>query len=319
MTAEPLVALPTLADVRAAAARLAGVAVRTPLVRFDDELAVKPESLQPVGSFKLRGAYNCIAALPPDVRARGVVAHSSGNHAQAVAFAARTLGVPATVVMPDDAPEIKRVATARWGAEIVVVGPGSDERATRCAELAAERGLAVVAPYDDHEVVAGQGTVGLEIVEDAPAVDLVLVPVSGGGLLAGVAVAVKALAPSCAVVAVEPALADDAWQSVRSGTRVSITAAEAARTSADGLRVQRVGDRGWAALRTLVDDVVRVAEDEILDAVQALASTARVLAEPSGAVTTAAWVHHRAELPAARVAVAVVSGGNAAHRVQIEG
>lgn len=319
MTAS-VASLPSLADIEAAAVRLRGVAVRTPLVRFDDVLSVKPESLQPVGAFKLRGAYNAIAALPDDVRARGVVAHSSGNHAQAVSWSARRLGVPAVVVMPDDAPAIKVVSTARWGAEIVTVGPASEERSRRCRELAAERGLAVIEPYDDRFVVAGQGTIGLEIVDDAPDVDLVLVPISGGGLTAGVAVAIKARRPSCRVVAVEPRLADDAWQSFQRGERVSITAADASRTAADGLRVQRLGDLGWEALRTLVDDVVRVDEDEIAETVGALVAESRVLAEPSGAVATAAWRHRRAELPGGvAVAVAVVSGGNAAHEVRIAG
>ena len=322
-SADSLATLPTAAELSAAADRIHPYAVRTPLVRFDDVLSVKPESLQPVGSFKLRGAFNRVLALPEEVRARGgVVAHSSGNHAQAVAYVGHVLGVSAVVVMPSNAPDMKVMATRRWGAEIVMVGPASDDRVARCAEIAVERGLTVVEPYDDPCVVAGQGTIGSEIAADQPDIDLVLVPVSGGGLLAGVATALKLARPSCRVVAVEPELADDTWQSFQSGARIGITAEEASRTVADGLRVQRLGDLGWSALRQHVDDVVRVSEDEIFHAMRALAAESRVLAEPSGAVATAAWLHHRRVVDpegSVRAAVAIVSGGNAAHRVSLLG
>ncbi len=306
--------MPTGHDLTAAAERIAPYVVRTPLVRFDEVLSVKPESLQPVGSFKLRGAFNRVLAMSHDERARGVVAHSSGNHAQAVAYVGHVLGIPVVVVMPNNAPEIKVVATRRWGAEIVLVGPSSDERSAHCAEIAADRGLSIVEPYDDPFVVAGQGTIGLEILVDHPHVDLVLVPVSGGGLLAGVATAVKLARPDCRVVAVEPELADDTWQSFQAGTRIEISAEAASRTAADGLRVQRLGNLGWSALRQHVDDVVRVSEDEIVHAIQALAAESRVLAEPSGAVATAAWMHHRRTVDPdgdVQTAVAIVSGGNA--------
>jgi len=306
-----LVGLP---DVRAAQVVLAGVAARTPLVDYAEpgdrgrRLRLKAESLQPTGAFKLRGAYHAIAALPAERRACGVVTHSSGNHAQAVAYAARLLGVPAVVVMPDTASAVKAAATEGYGAEVVRV-PVAD-RVTRAEQLAAEYGYALIPPYDDAHVVAGQGTVGLEIAEDAPETDLVLVPVSGGGLISGVAIAVKALLPHAAVVGVEPELAGDARASLAAGERVSWPADQLARTIADGLRVPQLGDLPWEHVRRLVDGVVTVAEEEIREAMRRVARYARLVAEPSGAVPVAAALFHTGELPPARHPVAVLSGGN---------
>ncbi|MEZ5142188.1 MAG: threonine/serine dehydratase [Acidimicrobiales bacterium] len=343
-----------LADVEAAAVRLAGQVVRTPLVRLPggrrgpqrrdrsvvaDEapgglrgasagpsdargapsgaghLWLKAESLQEVGSFKARGALNRLLTLVESrggERPPGVVAHSSGNHAQAVAWAARQLGIVATVVMPDDAPPRKRAATEAWGAEVVVVGPDSAERAERCAALADERGWPVVEPYDDPAVMAGAGTVGLEILDDLAEVDAVLVPVSGGGLLSGVTAAVKARRPDVTVIGVQPALADHARRSLDAHERLAIPAEQASSTIADGLRVRRLGAHPWSVIRGLVDRVVTVSDDEILVAVGLIARDARLVAEPSGAVTTAAWWFHRDELglPDDAVVVAVMSGGN---------
>lgn len=312
MATEP--GVPTLDDVRAAAERLPAAVLHTPLVPVSwagGELRVKAESLQPVGSFKLRGALNRLLTLPPEVRARGVVAHSSGNHAQAVAYAARLLGVPATIVMPDDAPVTKLDATRSLGAEVVIVGPDSSERAQRCAELAAERDLAVAEPYDDPAVLAGAGTIGLEILDDWPEVELVLVPVSGGGLLGGISTAVKALRPDVAVWGVEPAVGGGkAARSLATGERVAVPAAQASSTIADGLRVRQLGTCNWEAIRRNVDGIVGVSEDEIIEAVRALARGARLVAEPSGAVATAGWLFHRDELPPVERVVAAVSGGN---------
>lgn len=307
--------LVTLADIQAARARIAGVAIHAPLAPYPSEatggrLWLKLESLQPMGAFKIRGAYNAIASLTPEERASGVVAHSSGNHAQAVAYAARALGTKATVVMPENAPKIKLDRTRGYGAEVVVVGNASAERARVCAELAARHGYAEILPYDDARVIAGQGTLGAEIAEDLPDVDLVLAPVSGGGLISGVAVALKAMLPRARVVGVEPALAADAQASLRAGHIVAFPAEQTAQTIADGLRVNKVGAMTWPHIQAYVDDIVAVSEDEIRDAMRALAFEARVLAEPSGAVTTAAWLYHRAELPTSARAVAVVSGGN---------
>ncbi|MGH3320159.1 MAG: threonine ammonia-lyase, partial [Streptosporangiaceae bacterium] len=307
--------LVSIENIRAAARRIQDVSVRTPLVGFpggdrDRPLLVKPESLQPTGAFKLRGAYATLTALSAEDRARGVVAHSSGNHAQAVAYAARALGVQAVIVMPSGAPPTKLRATRSLGAEVVLVGDASDERARRARELVDRHGYVLVPPYDDPRVIAGQGTVGLEIGEDAAEVDTVLVPVGGGGLIAGVATAVKTLRPAVRVVGVEPALAADARESIRAGERVAWPAERTGRTVADGLRVRRVGELPFAHMRRYVDDIVVVDEDEIRAAMRCLALGARLVAEPSGAVTTAAYLFRREELPGS-VHVAVLSGGNA--------
>lgn len=303
--------LVTISDIEAAAKRVAEVAVRTPLLpqTWDprESLWLKPESLQPVGAFKVRGAFNAIGALDDEQRARGVIAYSSGNHAQAVAYAAQRYGVPAVIVVPDVAPRIKVEATRSYGAEVIEVPIGEHEG--KAHELAVERGLTLVPPYDDAAIIAGQGTAGLEIAEDFPDVDVVLVPVSGGGLAAGVGTAIKARCPRAKVIGVEPALAGDATEGLRLGRRVDWPQADRARTIADGLRAQP-SELTFAHLLAVIDDMVTVTEDEIRDAVRVLARKARLVAEPSGAVTTAAYLHHAGELPAGRT-VAIVSGGNA--------
>jgi threonine dehydratase len=300
--------LTTLADIRAAADRIAGTAVRTPLLpcAWDRTLHLKPESLQPVGAFKIRGAYTKMSALDPDERARGVVTHSSGNHAQAVAYAGRVLGVRVVVVMPEQAPPGKVAATRALGAHVILV-PAA-ERQVRAEKLMAEHGYVMVPPFDDPAVIAGQGTVGLEIAEDLPQVGVVLVPVSGGGLISGVAAAVKALAPRARVIGVEPELAADAQASLRAGRIVEWDVQRTYRTAADGLRNTRVGALPWEHLQALVDDIVTVGEDEIRAAVRQLAVRSRLVAEPSGAAATAAHLF-RDGLPAGP-RVAVVSGGN---------
>jgi len=304
----------TLDDVRAAAERLSGVAVRTPLVQLETpgaggEVFLKNEGAQATGSFKLRGAYNKIAQLSAEERGRGVITYSSGNHAQGVAYAARALGVKAVVVMPGNASEKKRRATEELGAEIVLVGPASAERKQKAEELAAEFGYAVVPPYDDAVIIAGQGTCGLEIVEEMPDVDLVLAPVSGGGLLSGVAAAVKYLKPDLRVIGVEPELAGDARESFRMGRLVTWPAEKTTRTVCDGLRTQSLGELNFEHIRRFVDDIVTVSEDEVREAMRAL-EAAGVKAEPSGAVTTAAVMFRGAELGRYGKAVAVMSGSN---------
>lgn len=311
----------TLADLQAAQVRLKGVVLHTPLVRCfssgtvrnttAEEFYLKPESLQPIGSFKLRGAYNKIASLTSQERAHGVITYSSGNHAQGVAYAARALGVRAVIVMPGSAPRIKLDATAALGAEIITVGSGSEERRDKALELAAAHGFVVIPPYDDAHIIAGQGTAGLEILEDLPDVELVLVPVGGGGLSSGVASAIKLSGSRAKVFGVEPALANDAQQSLRLGRVVRIAAENAASTVADGLRTQSIGISNFEHLTKHLDGIVAVSEDEILRAMRQIMLGARLMAEPSGAVTTAAWLFHRAELPASRKTVAILSGGNA--------
>jgi threo-3-hydroxy-L-aspartate ammonia-lyase len=302
-----------LAEIRAAAGRLERVAVRTPLIpvaRLEPPLLVKPESLQPTGSFKLRGAYAAITAREQAARDRGVIAHSSGNHGHAVAYAAARLGVRAVVVVPRTAPAVKTDAIEYYGAELVRVEPTLAARVAAAEELAARHGYVLIPPFDDPAVIAGQGTVGLEIAADCPRVDLVLVPVSGGGLISGVAAAIRACRPGAAVVGVEPELAADARESLRRGERVSWPAAQVQRTVADALRVEQVGVLPFAHLRELVAGIVTVTDEEMLAAVRLLADRARLVAEPGGAAAVAAWLYRRAELPGATTPVAVLSGGN---------
>jgi len=309
-------ALVGLEDIRAAAERIRGVALRTPLVPFTagpPPVLLKAESLQPIGAFKIRGAWNAIAQLTEAERRRGVVTHSSGNHAQGVARAARLAGIRAVVVMPADAPAVKRARVEADGAEIVTVAVESGAREAMADRLIAERGLVLVPPYDDDRIIAGQGTVGLEIAEDVADLALVLVPVGGGGLASGVAVAVKALHPRARVVGVEPELAADAAESLRAGRIVRWDGALTARTIADGTRSQAIGRRPFAHLSHLLDGIVTVSEAEIAAGVRLAAEESRLVAEPSGALTIAAARFHGGELGLAGLAgtvVAVVSGGN---------
>ncbi len=289
--------------------------MRTPIIRFPQPidgrtLHLKPENLQPIGSFKLRGAYNKISSLTDDERRRGVIAYSSGNHAQGVAYAARALGVKATIVMPRNAPAIKLDGTRSLGAEVVLVGPASSERKAKAEEIARERGLAIVPPYNDENIIAGAATVGMEILDDFPAVNIVLVPVGGGGLLSGIATAIKLLRPDVKVIGVEPQLANDAQQSLRAGHIVELSADEVTRTSADGLRTQSIGELNYEHIQQHVDDIITVTDAEIFVAMSRLASQAKLVVEPSGAVTTAAFIFHAAELPESPNTVAVISGGS---------
>ncbi|WP_018330585.1 threonine ammonia-lyase [Actinomycetospora chiangmaiensis] len=295
--------LVTRADVEAAAAILDGVAVRTTLEPLGavPGLRLKREDTQPIGAFKLRGAFHAAARLDPEVRARGLVTHSSGNHGRALAWTAARLGVPCTVVVPDDAVAAKVEAMAALGARLVPVPP--PERVVRADEIVADTGGALVPPFDHPHVVAGQGTVGLELL--GADVDRVLVPVGGGGLISGIAAALAGSGIS--VVGVEPALAGDAAASKRAGELVTWPAADVARTAADGLRAQRLGNLTWRHVAALVDDVVTVEEDAI-EAAARLLHGAGVPAEASGAVATAGALTYPA-LVGGRT-VAVVSGRN---------
>jgi threonine dehydratase len=317
----------TLEEIKQAQQRLRGVAVRTPLVAYfppaklhseavaqdnsaRGQLWLKPESLQPIGSFKLRGAYNKISSLTDQERRRGVISYSSGNHAQGVAYAARALGVKAVIVMPRNAPRLKVESTAALGAEIVTVGPASAERMQKAEELASQHGYVIVPPYNDEQIIAGQGTVGLEILEDCPDVDLVLVPTGGGGLISGVSAALKLSGSRAKIVGVEPELANDAQQSFRKGEIVELPAERVSSTLADGLRTQSIGALNFEHIRHFVDGIITVTEDEIRSAMRRMVNNVRIVAEPSGAVTFAAWLFHGKELPESRQAVAIVSGGN---------
>jgi len=310
----------SLQDILEAQTRLHGIAVRTPLFEWtrpadQRKLFLKLENLQPIGAFKLRGAYNKVASLSEEERRRGVISYSSGNHGQGVAYAARALGVKAIIVMPGNAPKNKLEATAALGADIITVGPGSEERRLRAEQLAVEHGYAIVPPYNDEKIIAGQGTVGLEILEDLPSVETVLVPVGGGGLISGISAAIKLSNnelghPQIRVIGVEPELAADAQASLRAGHIVSSPAEQVSQTLADGLRTQSVGAINFEHIRAYVDDIVTVTEDEIREAMRALSANTQTLAEPSGAVAVAAFLFHTDELPNTKINVAVISGGN---------
>ncbi|MGI4755862.1 MAG: threonine ammonia-lyase [Janthinobacterium lividum] len=323
--AMPNNALTTLDDIYAARERITGIAVRTGLYRLEPqrmraaglhthaslpEIWLKAENEQPIGSFKLRGAYNKIAALPPDELKRGVITYSSGNHAQGVAFAARALGTKAVIVMPENAPRIKREATLALGAEVVLVGPASTERKLRAEELVAEHGYVMVPPYDDDYIIAGQATCGLEIFEQMPDADLVLSPVSGGGLLSGVATALKLAGAQAQVWGCEPELAADAAESFRKRDLIEWPGSQTTRTIADGLRTQSLGERNFHHILQFVDGIVTVTEEEILDATRVLLMSSDLVPEPSGAVTLAAALFHSDALPPAEMIVVIVSGGN---------
>jgi threonine dehydratase len=274
------------------------------------QLLLKPENQQPIGAFKLRGAYNKIASLSDQERLRGVISYSSGNHAQGVAYAARALKVKSVIVMPNNAPQIKREATAKLGAEIVLVGPGSDERKTKAEELAAQHGYIIVPPYNDEKIIAGQGTIGLEILEDLPEVEAVFSPVGGGGLISGVAAAIKLKNPKVKVIGVEPELAADAQASLHAGKIVQFPAEQVSRTIADGLRTQSIGPINFEHIRSYVDDIVTVTEGEIRQAMKLLAQNPKTIAEPSGAVSVAGFLFRCDQLPQTKLNVAIISGGN---------
>ncbi len=298
-------------DIRAAATRIGDRIVRTPLLPTawsDPErpLWLKPENLQLIGAFKIRGALNAVGALDEAARARGVVTHSSGNHAQAVAFAAREYSVKARMVMPDTSPAVKVAATRALGGDVIVVPPA--ERESRTAALVEEYGHVFVPPFEHPAVIAGQGTIGLELLADLPEVATVLVPVGGGGLVSGIATAVKALRPQARVLACEPELAADLADSMRHGERRTWPIEQTYRTIADSVRVC-VGELAWEHIRARVDGVLTVSDDAIREAVKVLALRSRLVAEPGGAVATAAYLAHADDLPPGPV-VAIVSGGN---------
>jgi threo-3-hydroxy-L-aspartate ammonia-lyase len=300
-------------DVERAARRLAGVAHRTPVLtsrtldeRADARVHLKAECLQRGGAFKFRGAYNKISSLDEDALRRGVLAYSSGNHAQAVAIAAGLLGTTATIVMPEDAPAAKLDATRGYGAAVVPYDRWTEDREAIGARLAHERGLELVKPYDDPLVMAGQGTVALELLADVPELDLLLVPISGGGLIAGCATAAKALRLGIRVVGVEPAEGNDTQRSLAAGERVRI---DVPRTIADGLQSTEPGEQTFEILRHRVDEVVTVTDDEIVEAMVFLFDRLKVVVEPSGAVGVAALLSRKLEARDRSVGV-VLSGGN---------
>jgi threonine dehydratase len=293
--------LVTLDDIRAAATRIRGVARRTPVLDVE-RLALKCENLQPSGAFKVRGACNMVAQLPPDARVAGVITYSSGNHGQAVALVAQSFGIPVVVVMPETAPRVKVDGVKHFGAEVILAGTTSDDRKTRAEEVAAARGLRIVPPFDHPWIIAGAGTVGLEILEQCPQATTIFVPMGGGGQISGVSAAVKGMRSGVRVVGVEPAGAARMSASLAAKHPVTL---ERASSVADGLLTLRPGDLTFAHVRAFVDEVVTVDDDAMITAVRWLFHEAHVVAEPSGAAAVAAAL--RAGISGS---VAVVSGGN---------
>jgi threonine dehydratase len=305
-------------DIRAAAARLAGVAHRTPVLtsrtldaRTNARVFLKAENFQRMGAFKFRGAYNRLAQLTDDERRRGVVAFSSGNHAQGVALSAQLLGVAATIVMPDDAPAAKLAATRGYGAEVITYDRATMNRAELAETIAAERGAVVVPPYDDERIVAGQGTAALELIEETGPLDVLAVCLGGGGFLAGSAIAATALAPGIAVYGVEPAAGDDWLQSWNAGSRISIPVPQ---TIADGQQTQAPGELTWPIARALGAGIVTVSDDELLDAMRFAFERLKIVLEPSGASALAAVLFGKIDVAGKRVGV-MLSGGNVDPRI----
>ncbi|MET8784438.1 MULTISPECIES: pyridoxal-phosphate dependent enzyme [unclassified Streptomyces] len=310
MTAPSLV---TLTDVRDAAARIKGVAHRTPVLRsrtLDElvgaEVFVKCENFQRIGAFKFRGAYNAASRLPADQVAKGIAAYSSGNHAQAVALAARELGTTAVILMPEDTPRSKREATAGYGAEIVTYDRYTGDRVAIGEALAADRGLALIPPYEHPHVIAGQGTAALELIEETGDLDALVVPVGGGGLIAGSATAAKGLRSATRVIGVEPETGDDTKRSLEAGRRISIPVP---RTIADGQAADTPGELTFAVNRRLVDGITLVSDEQIRDAMRFVFERMKLVVEPSGASALAALLAHRVDRLPRRVGV-ILSGGN---------
>jgi len=304
----------SLEDVEAAARRLDGVAHRTPVVtsRTLDERAgaavvVKPENLQRGGAFKFRGAYNTISSLPDEQRARGVAAYSSGNHAQAVAIAAALVGARAVILMPEDAPQAKVEATRGYGAEIVTYNRYSEDREALGHALADDRGMTLVPPYEHPSVMAGQGTVAHELLADVPDVDVLVVPVGGGGLIAGCATAAKALRPGIQIVGVEPDGGDDTKRSLEAGERVALAVP---RTIADGLQAATPGELTFEVNRRLVDEIVTVSDAQLVEAMRFAFERMKLVVEPSGAAALAAILNGRMPSAGGRRVGIVISGGN---------
>jgi threonine dehydratase len=302
-------------DVQTAAERLRGQAHRTPVVtsRTFDQIAgcrafFKCENLQRAGAFKFRGAYNALSQLTPEQRRHGVVAFSSGNHAQGLALAAKVLGIPATVVMPSDAPQIKVDATRDYGAEIVFYDRITGDREAIARQLATERGLTVIPPFDHPHIIAGQGTAALELFQDVPDLDYLLTPVGGGGLIAGCATAAKAMRPGVHVIGVETEPANDAWQSLRTGQRVTIPVPD---TIADGIRTTCLGVYTFEIMQRLVDDIALVADADVIKAMRFMLFRMKLLAEPTGAVPVAALMARKVPAVSGKRVGVIVSGGNA--------
>ena len=305
--------LPTYEDVAAAAGRIAAHAHRTPVLtsrQLDEELGLrvffKAESLQRMGAFKFRGAFNALSRLTPEQRRAGVVAYSSGNHAQAVALAARLLDLPATIVMPLDAPPNKVAATRGYGGQIVTYDRYTQDNEQIAADLAERHGLTVIPPYDHPDVIAGQGTAARELIEEVGPLDAMITPLGGGGLLAGTALATRALSPDCLLFGVEPEAGNDGQQSLRSGVIVDI---ETPQTIADGAQTRHLGEHTFGIIRRDVTDILTATDDELVEGMRFFASRMKMLVEPTGCLGLAGLRGLAGQLRGRRVGV-VISGGN---------
>lgn len=303
----------TFADIEAAAARLEGIAHRTPVMtsrtadtRAGAKLFFKCENLQRGGAFKFRGAYNAISTLTDGQRRQGVIAYSSGNHAQAVAYAGRLQGVATTIVMPKDAPAAKVTATREYGGEIVFYDRYTEDREEICARLAADRGLTIIPPYDHPQVIAGQGTAARELFETVGELDILLVSLGGGGLLAGTALAAEALSPRCRVIGVEPEAGNDGQQSFRAGKVVHIPVP---RSIADGALTTYIGENNFPIIRALVHDVVTVSDSMLIEVMRFFAERMKIVVEPTGCLGAAAALSKQFHQPGERVGI-LISGGN---------
>lgn len=305
--------LPTYADVERAAARLKGVAHHTPALssatanrRTGASLVFKPENLQRMGAFKFRGGYNAIANLSEAQKKAGVLTYSSGNHAQAIAYAGQLLGVPTTIIMPEDAPAAKVAATEGYGGTVIRYDRYTQDRLALGAELASERGLTVIPPYDHRDVIAGQGTATKELIEDAGPLDILLVCLGGGGLLAGAALAAKALSPGCRIFGVEPEAGNDGQQSLRKGEIVKIGVPK---TIADGAQTAYLGDLTFPIIQREVEDILTVSDAELVDAMRFFAERMKLVVEPTGCLAATAAFTGKVDLTGKRVGV-IISGGN---------
>lgn len=313
MNAQAGPSLPTYADVEAAAIRLEGIAHHTPAMssatanrRTQASLVFKPENLQRMGAFKFRGGYNAIASLSAEQKKAGVVTYSSGNHAQAIAYAGQLLGVPTTIIMPNDAPAAKVAATEGYGGQVIRYDRYKENRLEIGNKLSAERGLTIIPPYDHPHVIAGQGTATKELIEDAGPLDILLVPLGGGGLLAGAALVAKALNPGCRVFGVEPEAGNDGQQSLRKGEIVAIGVPK---TIADGAQTAFLGDLTFPIIQREVEDIVTVSDDALVDAMRFFAERMKLVVEPTGCLAAAAAFTGEVPVAGKRVGV-ILSGGN---------
>ena len=301
-------------DILCAEERLAGVAHRTPVFTSRTvnrltgfEVFFKAENMQRAGAFKFRGAYNTLSQLSAEEKKRGVVAYSSGNHAQGVAYAAKLLGIAATIVMPTDAPQSKLAATRGYGANVVFHNRQTEDRAAIAADIARRTGAVIIPPFDHPHIMAGQGTAGLELMQDVPGLDVLVTPVGGGGLLSGCATAARGINPKIRVFGVETERSNDWWQSVRAGERIKIDPPD---TIADGMRTQQPGELTFQVVRALVEDILLVSDEAVLEAMKLLLMRLKILAEPTGAVAPAAVLTGKLNAPRGSKVGVVISGGN---------